>query len=201
MKKIIASVLLIANMVCFYAAGKDYDFEDGYAVAEESGKYGVVNQDKKYCVEPIYETMQNLGEGYFFVTDKKYDKYIIDSTGKRLFDKRMKRAYHCSNGKIPVEGYDEDGAGDTRIFDVKTNKIGELIPNLWIYAGFFNDIGCFSTKNSQNKLKAVLVDTSLNRVIDMEFDDFEYRDFATGKWYMSLGGKKYVIDADGKLIQ
>lgn len=201
MRKFIVFVVFMISISCCFA-NDIYEFEDGYAAVMDSNNcFGIIDENHKYVVEPQYWTMQNLGEGYFFVCDKSYSKYVIDTSGKRVTNKDISRAYHASGGKIPVEGYENDEAGFTRIFDVKTKKISEILPNLWIYAGFYNGIACFSTKNDRNLLKVVLVNSDLKRVVDMEFDLFEHRDSVTGNWYLKAGNQEYVIDKNGKLIQ
>lgn len=210
MKKLIVLILLIVEFSFVFANGKKfnkasgvlYEFEDGYAVVSNlQNKFGIVNDRFEYSVDPQYESMQNLGEGYFFVCDRDYSKYVIDSFGKRVTDKKIRRAYHCSGGKIPVEGYEDEEAGITRIFDVKKRKFSEILPNLWIYAGFYDGIACFSTKNSENLLKVVLINSDLKTVNNMEFDLFEHRDPVTGNWFMKIGEQEYVYDKSGRLIQ
>lgn len=206
MKKIIVLVSILLNLSCAFGLEKvnprgNYDFEDGYAVVVLNGKCGVINKNLEICVKPTYETASNLGDGFFFVCDSKYSKFIIDAAGNRVNKEDIRRAHHGFDGKIPVEGYHDEEAGDTRIFDAKTGEFSEILPNLWILVGFYNDIACFSTRNVENKLKCVLVNTRLERVVDMEFDYFKQRNSSTGTWIMLENDKEVKIDKNGKLIQ
>lgn len=139
--KIIATIFILAILVksqpYSYAQAPEYVFinenvgvgifKEGLAVVRENaflgfdGKYGFVDINYNFVIQPQFDFAKDFSEGYAAVTN--YDKtYYIDKTGKKVIDLDLHSAGSFKNGLAIVGKNDKYG-----IIDTKGNLIKPLI--------------------------------------------------------------------------
>ncbi len=67
-----------------YDLGGEFDKDYGYAIVSVSGKYGLINKNGEYMIEPVYNELSSYFDGFLYGRkDGKY--FVIDYEGKEYF--------------------------------------------------------------------------------------------------------------------
>ena len=172
------------------------EFHDGLAVArrENMAAYGYVDRDGKWVVEPTLTFASDFHGGLAVVAKGDDRMWVIDKTGKQLFEVR---------GRIPHVNVRQAGysAGRLVTYDgdacLVYDPAGRVVfqrPHLYA----FSDVCAWTWDEKMSQM--YLIDVDGKRVTSDTFDSTMRRDMTDGMAAVRVGTDWGFVNAAGKLV-
>lgn len=74
-------------------------YENGFIVKNEEGKYGVINYDKTVALEEKYDGIQNVYGNHLYVVKEANSWKIVNNEGKTFAENRFEKVKSIDNGE------------------------------------------------------------------------------------------------------
>ncbi|MGP1602802.1 MAG: WG repeat-containing protein [Treponema sp.] len=156
-------LLFLILFFCFKLEAKDYS---KFFIND---KCGLIDENRKIILEPVFKDFYKYGDSYFFVTE------LDDSI--RLYDKNLALIYKLPKGSSVLEYYFEDElkvhiAGEMKLslINMKTGKINDYKKNdkyIEEYGARYNlRVVLLEPKSEDLKLSFSVVDKNKNEIIN-----------------------------------
>lgn len=190
----------IVEEVLSYAYEQKRYFSEGYAPVQLLGKWGLVDIGLNEVIEPQYDDIDFVNEGFVFV--KSGHKYgylnMHDSTNNhKCTDFKFDKAYDFCNGMAMVI------IGGKYGFISSTNPNEMAIPCIFDDAYNFGHLHPYAIVKYKGKYG--MIDKKGNYVIEPKFDS--YSDYTSNipntkiAYNAKIGERFYLIKADGTVTE
>lgn len=171
---------------------EDWNDEEEYNEdEEETEKYGIIDRDGDYIVEPIYDNINEFHEGLAIVTQD--DKYgVINKGGEIVVEPQYDRIYDFEDGLATFELDDKYGIIDKEgniVVKPQYDRIGNFedgLAKVWI-GGFLD-----------NTRKIGLINRDGKVVVEPSY--YWIDDFHNGLASVEIDHKFGYIDKTGKVV-
>lgn len=180
--------------------GVELHYHEGLALVEEKAKYGYVDEDLNFIIEPRFYFAKNFSEGLARVSLHPNKTGYIDKTGKFVIEPRFEHIscqgdFHCGLARICViDKHDKLMLPHNGYID----KSGTfVIPPIYRFADDFS-YGLAAVQISTLELFGY-IDTSGKYVLEPQFE--VAASFIDGKAYVKLKGIQHIIDTKGKILR
>lgn len=174
---------------------RTYDYlEEGYALVEHRGKFGVLNPKGEEIIPPVYLKITDLNKGYFSCYDGENLK-LIDHKGQVIFrgDEKISHFGNYVDGLIPFV----KDLGDSGFRSGYMNNKGEIEIEASYFAGYDFHKGLAFVKTDPNTYGLINKKNELIKKVDIDgiapTRDMDYLIY-------EKDGKKGVISYDGEFI-
>ncbi|GAB4134599.1 MAG: hypothetical protein Fur0041_08050 [Bacteroidia bacterium] len=86
-----------------FDAADDFDPEDKVAIVSKNDQYGLINTSGEFVVNPEYEFIFNLGDGYYQVKHEDGGTGVVDKTGKKILNTDYDEVFLLQKNLFTVE--------------------------------------------------------------------------------------------------
>ncbi len=162
------------------------DFENGRAIVQVQNKYGVIDVLGKFIIEPKYDFIFDLEDGFFQIKNEDGTTGVIDQNGQQILQPIFQDVFHIQKKFFNVE---KDGLNGC--YDLTGKQIYPTTASNGIY--FTNG----RTIVEENR-KFGLVNDAGKTLLPVTYDSigFFFKGFATIKQNRQYG----LIDTLGKIV-
>lgn len=192
------SIEEIADAALSYAYEKHNDFSEGYAAVRRHDKWGLVDLGLQEAIEPEYDDIGFLHEGFVVVkSGSKYGYLNMRSCANnhKCTDLKFDKASDFRNGMARVKIGDKYGF----VANTKTNELA--IPCIFDEVRDFDHAYPYAAVKFEGKYG--MIDKSGNYVITPQFDSFTAYDSQIEhtkiRYNAKIGEKFYYIDKDASI--
>ena len=162
--------------------------ENGYALAKQGDKYGFINKEGKYVINPQFKILGDFSEGLVYASSDGEEYGFIDKTGKYTINPQFDEAYSFSEGLAAVKVDEKWGY-------INKNEEFVISPQFDRAYNFFDNLACVVSGD-----KYGYIDMSGNYVINPQFLDAQFI-FTDELAYVYKDGRGYgFIDKEGQFV-